>query len=69
MGECKAYLKSSKMLFVVLLSVVCLTGCHGDIGWDRLQTPIGSQNKGGLGQSQQVDIGLEDADPAAERDA
>jgi len=69
MGECKGYSKMSKMLFVALLPIVCLTGCHGGIGWDRLPTPIGCQNKGGLDQSQQVDVGPEDAGRPAEQDA
>ena len=69
MGECKGYLKMPKMLIMVLLGVVCLTGCHGGIGWDRLRTPIGCQNKSGLDQSQQVDVGPGDAGRPEEQDA
>jgi len=69
MCECKGYLTTSKMLMMALLSVVCMTGCHGGIGWDRLQAPMGYPNKGDLDQSRQVDVGLEDTDELAELDA
>jgi len=61
MRECKGFSKMSKMLAMALLPVVCLTGCHGGIGWDRLQAPVGYPNKGDLDQSRHVDVGPEDA--------
>jgi len=67
MGECKGYLKMPEMLIMVLLGVVCLTGCHGGIGWDRLQAPSGYPNKGDLDQSRQVEVGPEDAGRPAEQ--
>ena len=69
MCECKGYSKWSKMLFVALLPVIFLAGCHGNFGWDRLPAPVGYPNKGGLDQSRQVDVGLEGADQLAEQDA
>jgi len=69
MSKCKGYSKMSKLLFVALLGVVCLTGCHGGIGWDRLQAPTGYPNKGDLDQSRQVEVGPEDAGRPAEENA
>jgi len=69
MGAYKGHSKRSKMLMMALLSIVCLTGCHGGIGWGRIHTPIGCQNKGGLDPSRQVDLGHEDACQPAEHDA
>jgi hypothetical protein len=69
MCECKGYSKWSKMLFVASLSVVCLTGCHGGIGWDRLQAPVGYPNKGDLDQSRQVEVSPENAGRPAQYDA
>ena len=54
---------------MALLSVVCLTGCHGGIGWDRLPAPMGYPNKGDLDQSRQVEVGPEDAGRPAEQGA
>ena len=69
MCECKGYLTTSKMLMMALLSVVCLTGCHGGIGWDRLQAPVGFPNKGDLDQSRQVGLVPGDAGRPAEHNA
>jgi hypothetical protein len=69
MGESNGFSRMSKMLFVALLSVVFLAGCHGSLGWNRARTPVACQNQGGLDPSQQVDVGHEDADRPAEHDA
>ena len=68
MCVCKVYSKMSKLLILALMSVVCLTGCHGGIGWDRLQAPMGYPNKGDLDQSRQVEVVPEDADQLPELD-
>ncbi len=65
MGDSKTL---RRLLLLAFLPVVCLTGCHGGIGWDRLQTPVGFQNNGGLDQTQRFDVGHEEAGRSTEHD-
>lgn len=69
MGQCKSTSTMFKVLTMVLLGVVCLTGCHGGIGWDRLPAPTGYPNKGDLDQSRQAEVVPEDTARPAEQDA
>jgi len=54
MRKCKNYQKKFAALFMALLLGVSLTGCHGSIGWDRMQSSLERQNPTGLDQSRQL---------------
>jgi len=69
MSVYKVFSKMSTVLILALMSVICLTGCHGGIGWDRLPAPVGYPNKGDLDQSRQAEVGPEDTDRPTEHNA
>lgn len=51
----------SKLLIMAFLSIVGLAGCHGSIGWDRLQSPIGSGNTHNVDLPQQKEVNCDRA--------
>lgn len=47
----KSNLKMFLVLWMALLPVVFVAGCHGNLGWDRARTPIGYQHVSAVGAS------------------
>jgi len=45
--------KMLRILLTALLPVLFVAGCHGGLGWDRMDAPLGRQSQADVYQPQQ----------------
>ncbi len=52
MQNTKSYSKMFMVLLMALLPGIFLAGCHGNVGWDRSDAPLGRQSQSNFHQAQ-----------------
>jgi hypothetical protein len=50
MQNSKSYPRMFMAVLIAFLSIVFLGGCHGSLGWDRMDGPLGRQSQSGFHQ-------------------